>query len=432
MRISSMKLKVVGAITISLALSLSACSGNNASSDDGPTHIIFSYLWGGKEGEVLQGIIDQYNASQDEIFVEGVSSPDVQKQLTQMSSAKASFDISDNFSANTASLAAKGALTPLDGFIARDGYVTSDFVPAAFEQGVYNGQTYAIPIMTMTDMVFYNKALFAEAGISDPPVTFEDWAEIIPKLTKTDAGGNLTQLGFGIVDSSKALTNLANAFGGGFNGVNSGGPQPDTPQNRAALDFYWNNVIEPNGVDNVMTFYSGFGELFSPEWPFYTGQLATYIDSPNQVVNILDLAPGLDYGVTNLPYPAAQPELAEAAIVRASTMFIPANTEKKEEAWEFMKYLLSPDIMAQFSRGITNLPARTSLIDSPVYNDLPDTYRQFLQTLSNTNAVPSATPVPWQSEWVADRQTVFDNAKSGLSTPAEAITKLASDASRYG
>jgi len=92
-----------------LALGLGATGQSYAQ-----TQITFSYLWGGAEGQALEEIIADFNASQTDIVVTGVSSPDSTKQLASMSSARGAFDISDNFASNVAAWADQGILLPLN------------------------------------------------------------------------------------------------------------------------------------------------------------------------------------------------------------------------------------------------------------------------------------------------------------------------------
>ncbi len=101
------------AVALSGVLAASvALGGCAAAAPSGPTTITFSYLWGGEEAKALEKIIADFNASQSDIKVVGVSSPDAQKQLTSMSSSNGSFDISDNFGNTVGSWASKGILAP--------------------------------------------------------------------------------------------------------------------------------------------------------------------------------------------------------------------------------------------------------------------------------------------------------------------------------
>ena len=125
------------------------------------SEVEFWYLWGGTEGEIVQGLIDEFNAAQDQYVVNGLSVPDVQKIVVAISSGEGP-DITDNFSNNIATYATSGIIHPLDEFIARDNYDLSDYLPGALQSCQYEGKTYALPINFTTFMLFYNKALFSE------------------------------------------------------------------------------------------------------------------------------------------------------------------------------------------------------------------------------------------------------------------------------
>ena len=98
------------AAALGAMLSLAGALGAQAQDK---TEITFSYLWGGAEGQALEQIISDFNASQDKIVVKGVSSPDMTKQLASMSSAKGAFDVSDNFVCFFVLWSNQGILLPL-------------------------------------------------------------------------------------------------------------------------------------------------------------------------------------------------------------------------------------------------------------------------------------------------------------------------------
>ncbi|GJF27641.1 sugar ABC transporter substrate-binding protein [Kitasatospora sp. NE20-6] len=77
----------------------------------------------------------------------------------------------------TPGFAAAGYLAPLDGTPAAAD--TAAFQPELIEQATYDGKLYALPQVTDTLALMYNKELFAKAGISKAPTT---WSEL-----KTDA-----------------------------------------------------------------------------------------------------------------------------------------------------------------------------------------------------------------------------------------------------
>jgi multiple sugar transport system substrate-binding protein len=409
------------------ALALLAACGGSDESGDGPTEVVFSYLWAGAEAQALEQVIADFNASQTKIRVKGVSNPDFQKQLAAMSSGKGSFDISDHFGNGVGAWASKGILAPLDEYIAKDGFDTADFVPSAMEQMRYEGKTYSMPIALHTQMLLYNKKLLSEAGIAAPPQTTEEWAQAIARLTKRD-GDKLTQLGYANAEIGTSLTTLGYAFGGEW--FDSGGKAtPNNPGTVAAAKFYVDNVPGKYGVDAVRTFTSGFGEYASPQNPFYVGKVATVIDGEWQAAFIKKNAPQLEWGVAPIPYPASRPDVKGTTQVTTSTLFIPANAQHRAEAWEFMKYLLGKEAMAKFSHALANLPARTSLLGDPIYADLPQ-FDAWLQALKSPNAKALAS-TPWAAQYSADLNSAFDDIAQMRKTPEQALAAVAEKTGSY-
>ena len=413
----------------SLALTTAACGSSGGGSSSGRTTVTFSYLWTGDEAKALQKIITDYNASQSKVTVVGVSSPDFQKQLASMSSANGSFDISDNFGNAVGSWASKGILAPLDNYIQADKLDTGDFVPAALEQMKYQGHIYSLPIAVHDFELLYNKTEFVAAGISGPPTTMDELATDIAKLTKVDKSGNITQLGLGNPDTGTTLTTLGYAFGGTWDGTDGTTPSPDNPGDIAALQFYQQNITSKYGAAKVAKFTAGWGQYMSAQDPFYAGKVAMVIDGEWQPVSIPTTAPNLQWGVANIPAPAGQPNLAATTQLTASTLFIPANAKHKQAAFEFMKYLTGPVGMAEFTKALGNLPARTSLLDSNTYASIPQ-FSTWLQNLKSPN-VHALASQPYSQQYTTDLATAFKSVLDGSSTPAAAMASVVAKAKQY-
>jgi multiple sugar transport system substrate-binding protein len=408
----------------------SSSAGSSASGATSHTTITFDYLWTGAEANALQQIIQQFNASQQQITVVGISNPDTQKQLASMSSSTGSFDISDNFGNNVGSWAAKGVLTPLNGYLNAAGLSTSDFVPAAIDQVTYQGQIYSLPIAVHDFELLYNKKEFAAAGIAGPPVTTSQLAADIARLTKVNSSGQITQLGLGNPDTETTMTTLGYAFGGTWDGADGRTPSPQDPGDLAALNFYTQNVTDKYGAAKVARFTAGWGQYGSPQDPFYTGKVAMVIDGEWQPVMAKESAPDFDWGVADIPYPAGDPQLAGTTQLTASTLFIPANAPHKQAAFTFMKYLTSPSAMLKFTLALGNLPARESLLDNPAYDSIPD-FSVWLQALKSPN-VHSLASQPYSAQYSTDLTTAFTSMMLGSLTPAQAMAQVAGEAKDYG
>jgi multiple sugar transport system substrate-binding protein len=68
----------------------------------------------------------------------------------------------------TAELAERGALQPLDAFIARDGIALSDYLPPAIAGVRWNGAIYGLPVQPHAELLWYRRDLLAAAGLAPP------------------------------------------------------------------------------------------------------------------------------------------------------------------------------------------------------------------------------------------------------------------------
>jgi multiple sugar transport system substrate-binding protein len=406
---------------------LAACS-NDSTSTGGKVTLRFSYLWTGEEAKALERVIKKFNQSQSKIVVKGVSNPDAQAQLAAMTGRKGAFDISDNFGSSTGAWATKGVIKSLDEYIERDSFDLGDFADSAMAQCRFNDQVYQLPIAVNNSALFYNKALFAEAGVKEPPTTTSQWAEVIDKLTKTGKNG-LTQLGLAGASGAGADYRLLGVTHGG-KWYDKGTPTPEDPGNIAGASFYVDNVIKKYGIKEIERFVSGFGDYQSPQNPFYQGKLAMVIDGEWQPSFIKEFAPDLDWGVVPVPYPDDKPDLAKTNLVAPGTFFIPSNSQHPDEAWEFMKYLVSKESMLSFTKALSNLPARKSLLKHPAYQSIPN-FGLFLDLLDSKNAV-SIPSEPSLAEYTSDLATADDQITRLVKSPAEAYAQVAKSAKSYG
>jgi len=77
-------------------------------------------------------------------------------------------------------------MTPYD-------YKNKIFVDVAAQDFIDDEKIYAIPLYVDTLAVFWNKDIFNKKGVPKPPQTWEEFVEIIPKLTETDEKDNITR-----------------------------------------------------------------------------------------------------------------------------------------------------------------------------------------------------------------------------------------------
>lgn len=329
----------------------------------------FWYLWTAEsEVNLIESLISEFNSSQNSVEVKGLSS-DAQA-ITVAISGGSGPDVSDDFDNRLAAYADQGILEPLDEYISKSGFDTSDFIEAALNTCRYQGKTYALPINVTTFMLFYNKKLFSEAGLTEPPKTDKELLDYAIKLTKVNSDKTIEVLGYPDFPFVYFTVPMTYALGGEF--MDASGKF--TANNIGTITAL-NNLIEYRkrfGVENVLQFNSAAKYMDATD-PFATGNQAMRIDGPwfgNHLKNVLKA--DIDYGVAPFPYPEGKPELAGGGNLQTSIFYISATSKKKDEAWSFLSWLMDKNGMLKFNAGMANLPARKSLLADPEITKIQD------------------------------------------------------------
>ncbi|ACX63683.1 ABC transporter substrate-binding protein [Paenibacillus sp. Y412MC10] len=344
---------------------LSACSGaggtGGKAGQDGKVEI---QLWSSATAENAKPIEDavaKFNESQDDIVVKTLSNQDHQKQLTAISGGSAPDLIVTQWN-NIGPWSAAGAVQSLEEFIKRDGFDTSQIIPAALDRMKVNNDVFGFPIsMSMANKLFYNKKAFEEAGLTAPPKTLEDLFEYSKKLTKKDDKGNITQMGF--IPDYPWIDNVfwPIIFNGSWDDGN-GKLTANQEANVKAID-YQVNYYKEFGQESIDKFKSGMGGLETPQDPILTGKLAMIIGWENWYVE--HRGEGKEVGVAPFPYPAANPDLKGSGMVSPIAMFIPSKAKHQEEAWKVMQYLLGEDVQIEYSIQSGSIPVLMKALDNP-------------------------------------------------------------------
>lgn len=183
-----------------------------------------------------------------------------------------------------------------------DGVRPKDYYEPCWKEACYKGKVYAIPNSTDDRFLFYNKTLFAEAGLDPnrPPRTWSELSAYTKKLTlKSD--GAIKQIGF--------IPNWGNSWlylyswqtGGEFMSADGRKCTMDNPDSVRALEYMVSIYDLLGGAQKVDQFQSGF----QPDAldPFLTGRVAMKIDCDSAANNIARFNPDLNFAVAPAPVP---------------------------------------------------------------------------------------------------------------------------------
>jgi multiple sugar transport system substrate-binding protein len=141
-------------------------------------------LFGGSDGEIMDLMVKKFNSENPNIYVD-FSITVWENYYNQLTAAIAGGDPPDIAIVHTRNLpafASEKLLYTLDEYLAKAGLSERDFHQLAWKGGSIQGKRYALPLDIIVAMVlFYNKDMYAAAGISGSP---KDGAEFIAHAKK--------------------------------------------------------------------------------------------------------------------------------------------------------------------------------------------------------------------------------------------------------
>ncbi len=177
------------------------------------------------------------------------------------------------------------------------GFDTSEFLPASIDCCTYEGKIAALPYLTDVRILYYNKDHFAEAGITEPPATWDDVLEYTKKLTKFDADGNITQLGFHPGIGNLYPWTMIWTYGGDeWDGET---PVFNSPEAAAAMQMAYDIQEAGGGYDAYLLFQEG--TQASTVDPFVMGDVSMEVSTNEFATNIMQDNPNLNWGAVILP-----------------------------------------------------------------------------------------------------------------------------------
>ncbi|GEK89476.1 multiple sugar transport system substrate-binding protein [Alkalibacterium putridalgicola] len=396
---------------------------NAGSENSGETvQLEFWSFWGsGPRRETIEAIIEDFNNENDNIEVEYVYQPwgDIwTKSLAAIAGGNAPDVIVQDINSVRQRAEAEQA-TNLQQFIEDDSF-SENFYPQLWDTVIYEDEAYAVPFNTDTQVIFYNKDAFEEAGLDpeSPPTT---WAELEEDARALDiqSGDDWEQIGFyprwNIGPDVWAL----NADEGVSWFDDEGNVTINTPEKVAALEWMLEQQ-DHYGRDTINQFEAEFGSGVAD--PFISGLVAMRGQNLNYYTNLRENAPeDLNYGVFRLPeYEEGSGHWTWGG---GFVLEIPENTENPEASFEFLQYLTSTEVQERFGMNsfdiMANIEANENLTSHP---DLEEQGQEMYQMAQESLETTVITPVPLTApDYIPLVNAEIDAAFLGEKTAQEAL-----------
>jgi len=402
---------------------LAACSDGSTSAEPPvPTGaatgtVEFWHFFTDREAKAFQSVVDDFQASHPQIKVVVKSGQDDTK-ATQAISAGKGPDLDLSYSTDiTGKFCSSGAFRDLSGYIARDKVDLNQFPQTVRDYTEYQGKRCAMPLLSDTYGLYYNKTLLAAAGYTEPPKTMTEMAEMAKKLTKRTADGTIKVAGF--VPTVGFYENAPAHYGPSFGAkwLTSDGKSAIGSDPAWASWLAWQkSLTDWYGADKLTKFTAGAGQEFSADNAFETGKIAMALDGEYRTAFIKSEHPELKFGTAPFPTADDKTSLYGGGYVTGNIIGISKGAKNPAAAWELLKYLTTDTAaLVKLGNGVKNVPTTLPALKSPDL-EADTNYKTFLSIFNNPNsATTPASPnggayqvtfqdfvVKWQDGKVSD------------------------------
>jgi multiple sugar transport system substrate-binding protein/sn-glycerol 3-phosphate transport system substrate-binding protein len=345
--------------------------------------VTYWHPYTGVRERLLSALVDEFNQRNEwdiVILAESLGNcDDLHEEIMAYLAAGKSPSATSNYPPRAAAYAAKGALVPLDHYVVSPkwGYTPRellDFFPpvlAADHSPQFEGW-YGWPIERSTDALYYNKDWLAELGYSDPPETWEAFAEIACAAVQqpfSDSKGEGKILGYEQTVTTRTFATF----------LLSGGADIAT-QDGTAYSF---NSPEAQDIALFLQELHGGGcgdvaARTDPRIGFSAGRVLFAVAPIHQLTlyreEVIDGA-GFEWDIVPLPRLSVE-DAPRMHVYGLSQSIFRTTPEEQLAAWLFIRWIDQPEQQARWAQQSGYYPVRQSatalmeahLADNPSYD----------------------------------------------------------------
>ena len=246
----------------------------------------------------------------------------------------------------------------------RDGFDVSNLLdPFMLTMGNQDGQLHSVPFFRSTPLLYYNKGMADAAGVK-APTTMEELEAFGKALYKVDANNEVQVWGFECLKDF-GYYNAANLWQLGSSMFNEDGSASPALEDGSILKVLsdWRRWVDEGWC---RPFDSTDQEPKMKEL-FYQGKLASFWGSCGGLKNVMKSCAesGIELGV--MPFTTYDANNPVSEIGGGNVGIIAANNsqEQIEASWEFIKMLMSDELVANTAITTGYVPVTKSVANYP-------------------------------------------------------------------
>jgi len=405
----------------------------------GPVEISFWHGMSGPLGEELTRLTDAYNAGQSVVKVNLVQdSYEGTADNYFAASGDGRPDIVQLPEYQVQAMVDTESTVPVGKCIESSGFDTSTFLPTALAAYATAGVQWAMPFNLSNPVLFYNKKMFAAAGLDPekPPTSLDEMRAMSQQIVDSGvaAYGLALESGF---DSGGGwyveqwFCKAGEFYVDGDNGRTTRATKV-LYDNQAGVDLMTflqqmlNDKLAVNVGDNSASGYDNLLKMADEKEP--AAMTINTSASLGPVLQVLGTGQfpqitGDDVGVGPMPGPDGKP----GALIGGAALWVvnSGDADRTAAAWDYLTYLVGAQQQSEWAVATGYVPVRTDALDTDPYKTTVATDPRFAvayqQLLDTPEAPTSAGPVVGPLREV---RTVLATAVASIFAGADPATAL--------
>jgi multiple sugar transport system substrate-binding protein len=406
------------AIVLTVLAGVVVGCGGGGESQSGVISVQFWHAMGGPLGDVLDELIAEFNAANDDVNIESVSMGRYQALSQKIMAAVAAGQppvLAQAYEAWTGELIENGSAEPLNHYMNGSNGLTQadldDFIPGMLENNSWDGVVYSFPFNKSVRALYWNKDMFAAAGLDHAPrnwTEYEDYARLM--TVDKNGDGEIDQWGTAGQISAWMFENLLLQNGGQILTEDGKHAAFNSPQGVEALTF----------MVKLLTQYGKVTSGYEYQNDFQAGKVAMIEGS---TVSLSFMEGKYTFNMALAPLPENKGKGCYIAGTNV-VIFSDATQKQKDAAWRFIKWFTSPEITARWAARTGYAPVRMSAMQS-------DTMRERFEEIEGLESVLGqlayASYEPRSAAWYAGRKYLeevgVESALRKQMSPADALAE---------
>ncbi len=416
--------KITALLSVTAVAAGMASAPLMAEAQGAKTELVFWHGMGGTNGEALQKIVDQFNASQNEITVNAQYQGSYDETLTKLRSTASGqavgADLVQVFEVGSTFMIDSKLTVPVQDYVDKTKFDLSQLEPNLLAYFTIGGKLNSMPFNNSTPLMYYNAEMFKKAGI-EVPETMEEMIAAAPKLQEAGASmaASISVYGWWI-------DQLFNKMG--LDIFNSGNGRDGAP---TEVEF-----VKNGGMEKILTMWKkGLDEGAFPNVgrtggipEFVGGQSAMTWGSTASLRQILNEVGGR-FEVGTAYFPGVDSKDTHGVSIGGASLWMidSGNDAKKDATWTFIQYLVSPDVQAQWNVDTGYFPVNIKAQETQMFKDNLAKYPQFKTAIdqlhgSKPEDAGALAGVAQESRQIFE--SLLENVLEGSKTPGDAAKEM--------